>query len=371
MKPALLALALLLAACGRQPTADKPTGPPSVALLLAPGMPPSSAFAPTAMALPVPAAPIVLRPEPPNQHFRDVDRAYAMSDALDDVPPDYTVALGDTAPWVWQAGNGALRLVERLADGERYYFYAPNARQPYLVATSAYVYAYDNGALIGVYDNGGAPLPDATAAQRRDEAGRYYARGTALHAAVVTGRHHPAYAADWRARRESIAQQLDIWREAALLQRDWQAWHNAHAAEQAPWVAERRDRLAHAAAIDVNGAALVTAAPSPAQPEPVPPLESSSAEAAEPARTAATPSPATRAAPVARAKKPVATRARLKPKARVHPRKAPAVQSRVEVQTEPPAAATPEARPARKKRTVTDKVGDFFDRTFGGRREGR
>jgi hypothetical protein len=392
-RPVLALVVLLswlpLGACQKPSSTAAPIDPaadrPIAALPLAIGAPPSSAPAPTTRALPPPPHAIALRPEPSDRRFRYVDHAYAMSEALGESPPDYMVDQDGTAPWVWRSQNGAVRVVERLTDGERQYYYAPRADHPYLVANPAYLYAYEDGALVGVYDNGGAALPGELAARRADEAARYFERGGRLYRAALHGRRRAAYLADWRERQSSLRQQLEIWREAVLLQPEWQDWHRNHVADEwRQWDQERTRRLAHAARLASEAAVIAVAPANPApvaqgaepsgQPRPAPPLA--------PAATPQTPRASGPAAPPPKRAERSADRAVAKAKPRPgkhrHARSAvpkkqkqPASKERKERPAASPADAPPPehaAEPPRRKRYLLDRVGDFFERTFNGRR---
>ena len=66
------------------------------------------------------------------------DRAYAMTDALDDAPPDYTFDYGDgERPWVWRGDDQSTQVAKSLpGGGDRYYYYEAGATTPYLGARS-------------------------------------------------------------------------------------------------------------------------------------------------------------------------------------------------------------------------------------------
>ena len=80
-------------------------------------------------------------------------------------------------------------MVEPVADGDRYYYYAPGEDTPYYVRDPDYGYGYQGGVLVVVYDRHGRPLPDTDASGRWDEGGRYFRRGQDLWRASRGQRH--------------------------------------------------------------------------------------------------------------------------------------------------------------------------------------
>ncbi len=205
---------LLLAACDKPaPNANQAataansgqpvTAPPIAALQLATGAPPPLAPAPPAAALPPPTRAIRYARRPRADRYRYLERAYAAGDAYNGTPPDYTVDYQGTRPWIWRAHDGAYRVVERLPEGERDYYYDPGADAPYLVRDPDYAYAYDNGELAGVYGPDGRALDDVRAEQRAEEAARYLDRARALYRAAQYEQRQAAYVADWSGARRS------------------------------------------------------------------------------------------------------------------------------------------------------------------------
>jgi hypothetical protein len=264
---------------------------------------------------------------------------------------------------VWRGNNGALRVVERLSNGERHYYFAPRAEHPYLVTDLAHAYAYDQGALVGVYDNGGGALPEPLAKQHVNQASRYFARGSALYGAAIHGKRRAPFVIDWRVRQLSIRQQLQIWRAGVLLQPAWKAWHDSHAnAEQQQWQQEHAQRLAYAASIGesekapapatmpkaVIAPAATAATPHLPMPTPVgPPPEPTLVD-----RPAEQPQELRRTTPKKHVRRPRVSGAAVKPST------APQTHA-----LQNPAATTS----PHKKKALVGKVGDFFKRTFGNR----
>src|SRR5262249_14102428 len=125
--------------------------------------PPAGALPPVSMAAPLVSAPaadaLPAAPPPPVAHVASrkqrhalPDRAYAMSDACSDAPPDYTYDYEGTRPWVWRSYDGSQRVVEAVPGGERVYYYEPGAEEPFYVQDPQYGYGFENGALVTVYD---------------------------------------------------------------------------------------------------------------------------------------------------------------------------------------------------------------------------
>ena len=256
-------LSLTLTACQKSgpngastDTGQPTTAPPIAALPLATAAPTAPiAYAPAATALPSGATHIRLSLRHDRERYGYTDRAYAVSSAFGDTPPDYTVDYEGTRPWVWRSDDGGYRVVEQLPDGQRTYYYARGADTPFYITDPYGGYAYDNGALVGIYGPDGRPLPDAYAQRWADKAARYYDRSQAIYHAAQYGQRQAAYADDWRARRDRLAQQQQRWDAARSHDADWQSWHDQHSQdEDRVWHGEQDRRAAYAAAI---GAAIV------------------------------------------------------------------------------------------------------------------
>ena len=250
-------LGLLAGACNKQPagttTEAAMVAPPAAALPMATGAPAAAIPpAPDASALPPVATHVAYAPPPPAQRYRYVDRAYSMTQAFADTPPDYAVDYQGTRPWIWRANNGAYRIVERLPRGERYYYYEPGADQPFLVQDPDYAYAYDNGRLASVYGPDGSEIADAMAERRAQEASLYWYRARQLYRAAQYQQRQSAYASEWASRRDDLRRQDAAWQRQQKSNSSWRSWHDAHATElRQQWQPERNQRIAYAAALGI------------------------------------------------------------------------------------------------------------------------
>ena len=261
-------LALSLSACQKPganesaAASDQPaTAPPIAALPLATTPAAPIAFAPSAAALPPVAKPIHVGLRHDRTRYGYTDRAYAMSRAFGDTPPDYTVSYDGTSPWVWRSDDGSYRMVEQLPGGQRTYYYERGADRPFYITDPDGGYAYDGDNLVGLYGPDGAPLSDSYAQQRAGIAARYYDRSRAIYHAAQYSQRQAAYADDWQARRENLFQQQQRWNAARSRDSDWQTWHDQHQqGESATWQAEQNRRAAYAVAIGaaVVGTAIIT-----------------------------------------------------------------------------------------------------------------
>src|SRR6185312_54977 len=179
------------------------------------------------------------------------DRAYALSDAFSDAPPDYTYDYDGVTPWVWRSYDGAERIVEWVPGGERVYYYEPGYDEPFFVEDPEYGYGFEGGALVSVYDRSGDELPYTVADSRREWAGRYLSRARALYKASRYSQRRAVAEANWQARRQYLANQRQAWRQQLTRNADWQAYHaRYYPAVQAHYAAERQHRLAWAARVD-------------------------------------------------------------------------------------------------------------------------
>ena len=250
-------LALVVAACNKQPTATEApmVAPPMAALHLAAGTPPAQSPAPAGAALAAPSTPIRYAPLPASEGYGYIDQAYSMGQAFADTPPDYAVDYQGTRPWIWRAGDGAYRIVERLPQGERFFYYRSGQDYPFLVRDPDYSYAYDNGDLVAVYGADGAELSGEFAASRADEAARYLYRARELYRAAQYQQRESAYANEWGGRQDQLQRENLIWQQQQAQNARWHAWHEAHQAqEQQQWISERNRRVAYAAAIGLTAA---------------------------------------------------------------------------------------------------------------------
>lgn len=250
----LSALALAVAGCHRSATTtaegtQPATAAPLAALPLATAAPPELAPAPVASALPWPAHPIRISSRPRYDRYDYVDRAYGLTYAFADAPPDYTVDYDGEYPWIWRAGDGAFRIVEWLPYGERDYYYEPGEAYPFYVVDPDYGYAYDDGELIGLYDLYGDPLDDGYARDRAYYATRYFDRGHDLYDAAIYRPRRAAYAEDWLARRDDLFNGRRRWERQQARDPGWRAFRQQHAPDQfRQWRNEHNQRMTYAIA---------------------------------------------------------------------------------------------------------------------------
>jgi hypothetical protein len=176
------------------------------------------------------------------------DRAWGMSWAFGDSPPDYGFYDDGVSPWVWIADDDSECLAEPVPGGERYYYFEPGAYTPFYVQDPSYGYGFENGQLAAIYARDGreiAPAQDPTAAAT---AGRYLARGRTLRQAAATQPHQAVAAANWNARRGLIASERNSFSRDAGQNPAWLAYHSQHAPQD-------QDRFAAEAARRENWAA--------------------------------------------------------------------------------------------------------------------
>jgi hypothetical protein len=389
---AALALAALpVSGCRDQPHPPA-TGParPPFALLPVQGTSPAAPLAPTVDALPPASSPLTVALAEGPERYRLIDQALAASEAFAASPPDYVVRDNGTPVSVWRSHNGWIRAVERLATGERAYFYRALTEQPYLVAGPGAAYGYDRGELAAAYDRDGVALGGLAASLRVVAAARLLDRGRALHRAIVQGKRTPAHAGDWRLASAAVDDQRLRWRQSLGQRLDWRDWHEDQTGDrESRWAAERRQRLAYAAMLGAMPK------PKPSQHRKAGPAV---ALAAAPVKAAAPPPPAVPATPIETSRSAVPPAAGAKPRAarqddrprkraitakakrkparsRKHLRRhsyqrAAAEPARIEKPGRIEETARDERPAEAKRRHRTPKflrdVGKFFDRTFGG-----
>jgi hypothetical protein len=236
-----------LAAC--QPSTTSTSAPPSALPLAADSAAPLS-DAPPASDLPAAAAPPLAPPSDPSQAYAYADRAWAMSDAFGDSPPDYAFDDGGVTPWVWTASDNSICVAEAVPGGERYYYYEPGAAEPFYVQDADYGYSFNGRDLVAVYDHSGRSIPIGANAAL---AGRYLARGEALRQSATSAPHQAVAANSWQAQRGYIADQRTTWAQDAQSNPAWSAYHSQNqAAEQAHWAPEAARRETWAADTDAR-----------------------------------------------------------------------------------------------------------------------
>ena len=256
LRPSTLALVSILLASGlagcekkkQAPSADTGSGTNTAAnealpmpLTIGPATTPVSA--PSVAALPAAPRPRIARVASAPDNYAYVDRAYAMSNAIGEAPPDYGFDYQGIHPWVWHSGNGSVRLVEPVDGGNRYYYFQSGASEPYLVSDPNYSYGYSSGQLVTVYDSEGRLLPPDLIDRRADDAGRYLARAVALYEASIQSERRSVNAANWAARRAELDAERAHWEAQQSQQEAWRAYHAEHdAEEQSYWQSERARR---------------------------------------------------------------------------------------------------------------------------------
>ncbi|HEY1426810.1 MAG TPA: hypothetical protein VGF50_09075 [Caulobacteraceae bacterium] len=248
---AVLAIALTALAACNKPTAGQVTVAPPADALTPIAMSAPLVDAPTPQALPAAPRARLARVASRPQGYAFADRAYAMSDAFADAPPDYAYDYGGVRPWVWRAYDGAECIAEAVPGGERVYYYEPGADEPFFVEDPEYGYGFEDGALVSVYDSYGEALPYAYEQAQSEWAGRYLARAQGLYAASRQARRQAVAEQNWQAQRGYLDAQRQAWTRQLAQNTAWQAYHQQYyPAVQAHYGAERQQRLAWAARVD-------------------------------------------------------------------------------------------------------------------------
>ena len=238
----VLALAIVLSACGPKtaqdnaqvvsPTADASTAalPPLPAVMPMEAGPATPVrYAPAAKALPR-ARPLGYASVAGNDRYAWIDRADRISDTIGDAPPDYAFDYGDDGeqPYGWETAGGYRTYAEPLDDGYRYYYYDPGADEPYLVRDPDYSYGYADGRIVSIYDRGGRVLSDYEAQRQADAASRYYERARALRFASDQRQRRGVVAAQWADRRDVISRQRAQWDVARNEDTQWRSYRQEH-----------------------------------------------------------------------------------------------------------------------------------------------
>lgn len=244
----------LLVACQQKPAASASNvaaaAPPAATIPLAD----TPATGPIATAPPAQALPAYTiqhsAPANPQDAYAFAERARYASYGYGDAPPDYGFDYDGVSPWAWQGDNGYTTVVEPLADGDRYYYYAPGQDTPYYVRDPDYAYGYQGGVLVVVYDRRGHPLPPTDAQRWWDNGGRYFRRGQDLWQAS-RGQHHAVNRGHWQERRGDLDRDQAWWGQAQSQNPDWQAYDQQNGQQyQDTWRQERYRREAEAYRVD-------------------------------------------------------------------------------------------------------------------------
>jgi hypothetical protein len=176
-----------------------------------------------------------------------LDRAYYQQNAVENAPPDYSFDSGGVRPWTWATGDGARVISEPVAGGYRYYYYNAGSDRPYLVRDPRNSYAYDNGALVGVYSPSGEWIDAGENSPSVRYAGRYYDRGNTLWRGANHAPQLSVNAYDWGDRRADIAAQRNAWRQRMQSNPEWTSWNNEHRDQEQGYWNDARDRHQQAA----------------------------------------------------------------------------------------------------------------------------
>ena len=166
------------------------------------------------------------------QGYGWLDRANYQEEAVQDAPPDYSFDQDGVQPWTWASGNGARVISEPVAGGYRTYYYEAGAEQPYLVRDPRYAYAYENGALVGVFTLAGVLIDPVAGSPQVSYGVRYFERGTALWRGARAAPHLAVNAYAWNDRRADLSAGRVAWQAHIADNPDWSAWNGTHAAEE-------------------------------------------------------------------------------------------------------------------------------------------
>ena len=162
-----------------------------------------------------------------------LDRAAAMSEAIGDAPPDFSVADNAGQPvWAWQLEDGGLVLADPADGATRFVYAAPDADgrlAPFLIRDQRQSIAYDDGAPIALFDRDDRPADLRGAeALARD----WWERAAEL-IAQVGDDQAPVTAEAWIPYSSSIWLVGDWWQHRSYHSDRWQ---------RAPWFARERAR---------------------------------------------------------------------------------------------------------------------------------
>lgn len=224
-----LATALALAAC--HPSAQEVASgndqtqalPPLAGGAASEGVAASSARAPAAQALPA-ARPLAYSyaEAPGPDGYGWIDQADLLLDTIGDAPPDYAFDYYGVEPWAWETADQYEIFVEPIDGGWRYYYYAPDAFEPFLVRDPYYSYGYRDGRVVAVYGADGRYLARAAALRQADAASRYYVRARALRAAARDRSRLAIASARWADQRRAVTAARRQWDQARVHEDGWQ-----------------------------------------------------------------------------------------------------------------------------------------------------
>ena len=150
--------------------------------------------------------------------------AALIASVIGDSPPDYGFDHDGVQPWAWRTGDGYYRLAEPIYGGNRYYYYAPGAEEPFLVRDPYFSYGYQGDRLVALYDRDGRVMDERAARRQREAAQQYLARAEALYRAARTDARTGVAVRDWEHRRGALAGDQRRWRKAKAEQAAWRQW---------------------------------------------------------------------------------------------------------------------------------------------------
>jgi hypothetical protein len=154
--------------------------------------------------------------------------AALIASVIGDSPPDYGFDHYGVQPWAWRTGDGYYRVVEPIYGGNRYYYYAPGAGQPFLVRDPYFSYGYRDDRLVALYDRDGRLMDERAAQRQRKAAQQYLARSEALYRAARADARTGVAVRDWEQRRGALAGDQRRWREAKVEQVAWRQWNKQY-----------------------------------------------------------------------------------------------------------------------------------------------
>ena len=188
--------------------------------------------APPATALPAGQPMPLRRLANRRQGYGYLDRANYQEEAFADAPPDYSFDQDGVRPWTWASRDGARVITEPVAGGYRSYYYDAGAQEPYLVREPRYSYAYENGALVGVFGQDGRMYDPQAGNEQALAAARYHQRARSLWRNAQDGQRVPVNAHAWGDRRADLSSQRMNWQSHVADNPDWSSWHNDHGAQE-------------------------------------------------------------------------------------------------------------------------------------------
>ena len=188
--------------------------------------------APPATALPAGQPMPLRRLANRRQGYGYLDRANYQEEAFADAPPDYSFDQDGVRPWTWASRDGARVITEPVAGGYRTYYYNSGAQEPYLVREPRYSYAYENGALVGVFGQDGTMYDPQAGNEQALAAARYHQRARSLWRNAQEGQRVPVNAHAWGDRRADLSSQRMNWQSHVADNPDWSSWHNDHGAQE-------------------------------------------------------------------------------------------------------------------------------------------